>query len=292
MDPAEARDLWHLLETVHAVTYFAPSCRSAAKEAGFRDFWMGYFACRSAPLGAADAGLVTATFANFEPTMVQRAIPEAWELVAPEVAIELRAGAAADALRQCLSGDEGGDERIEDAAERLLGVLDKVIETADPTGRPMFAANRDVIPFEDPVADMWQMCTTLREHRGDGHVAVLVSEGLGGCEPHVLAAARRGEDPEHLRAARGWSEQAWGDAVTTLTGAGLLADGALTEAGRRFHDHIEDRTDELAAAPYVAIGEPGREALRDDLIPLAAAVAGSGWLPFPNPIGLPDVAGA
>jgi hypothetical protein len=290
MEPGEARDLWHLIETVHAVTYFAPSCRDAAKAAGYRGFWMGYFACRSAPLGPVGPGVVVAAFANFEPSMVARALPDAWDFAAPEVAVEARAAAAADALRRCLDGEEGS---LEATAERLQGVLDRAVEAADPTGRPLFAANREVIPFEDPVADLWQMCTTMREHRGDGHVAVLVSEGLGGCEPHVLAAARRCEDPEPLQAARGWSDDAWSDAVATLTGAGLLlAGGGLTEQGRRFHDHIEDRTDELAAAPYVALGETGREALRDGLIPLAAAVVASGWLPFPNPIGLPDVAGA
>lgn len=288
MEPSEARDLWHLLETVHAVTYFAPGCREAAKEVGFKGFWMGYFACRSAPLGAVGPGVVTAAFANFEPSMVARALPDAWGHATPDAAIEARATAAGLALRGCF---ERGSEVLDDLARQLQGVLDRAIESADPTGRPLFAANREVIPFEDPVADLWQMCTTMREHRGDGHVAVLVSEGLGGCEPHVLAAAHRGEDGQMLREARGWTEQEWADAVSTLTGAGLVADGRLTEQGRTFHDHIEARTDELAAPPYVLLGATGREALRDCLIPLAAAVAESGWLPFPNPIGLPDVAG-
>jgi hypothetical protein len=289
MDPAEARDLWHLLETVHAVTYFAPSCREAASSAGYRGFWMGYFACRSAPMGSVGPGVVTATFANFEPSMVERALPDAWDFAPPEVAIEARAAAAASALRVCWEGDDDG---LEELAAQLQGVLDRAIESADPTGRPLFAANREVVPFEDPVADLWQMCTTMREHRGDGHVAVLVSEGLGGCEPHVLAAARRGEDGTQLREARGWGAAEWNEAVGTLSGAGLLSGGRLSDQGLRFHDHIEDRTDELAAAPFVALGAPGRESLRDGLIPLAAAVVGSGWLPFPNPIGLPDVVGA
>ena len=293
MDPAEARDLWHLLETTHAVTYFSPGCRDSASEVGYRGFWMGYFACRSAPLGAVGPGVVTAVFANFHPAMVERALPDAWEYAPPEAAIDSRAAAAATALRRsCLDDRADIDLRVEDLAQQLQGILDKAVEAADPTGRPLFAANREVIPFEDPVADLWQMCTTMREHRGDGHVAVLVSEGLSGCEPHVLAAAHQGHQGDLLRDARGWSDQDWADAVATLAGAGLVADGRLTEQGRRFHGHIEDRTDELAAAPYVALGPSGREALRDGLIPLASAVVATGWLPFPNPIGLPDVVGA
>jgi hypothetical protein len=172
----------------------------------------------------------------------------------------------------------------------VQGVLDRAVETADPTGRPLYAANAEVDPYEDPVADVWQMCTTLREHRGDGHVAVLVAEGLSGCEPHVLASAAKGIDPALLRAARGWSEQEWAEATTTLTAAGLLTDGALTERGRTFHDHVESRTDDLAGPPFAALGEDGRDRLRDALIPLVAAVLDAGWISFPNPIGLPEVA--
>jgi len=282
MDPAESRDIWHLLETVHAVTYFAPGCRDAHSALGFKGFWMGYFGTRGAPLGPVGPGVVTASFAGFEPGMVQRALPDAWQCCLPEAAVDGRTAAAATALRRALPEVEG-------LALDLLGILDRAVESADPTGRTLFAANTDVIPFEDPVADLWQMCTALREHRGDGHVAVLVSEGLGGCEPHVLAAAGGGIDPERLRESRGWSEIDWKEAATTLSAAGLIDDGHLTERGRVFHGHVEARTDELAAPPYAAIGEEGRNRLRDGLIPLAAAVIEADWIPFPNPIGLPRV---
>lgn len=284
MQPGESRDLWHLIETVHAVTYFAPSCRSAHAEIGFKGFWMGYFGCRAAPMGAVGPGLVGAVFGGFEPAMVQRALPDAWEHASPEAAVEARAGAAAHALSEALP-------EVEDVAADLLGAMDRAVESADPSGRPLFAANRDVVPFEDPVADLWQMCTALREHRGDGHVAVLTAEGVGGCECHVLAAAARGTDESVLRDSRGWSGPDWVAATATLRAAGLIdrSGRALTDRGRAFHDHLESRTDELAATPYAALGETGRDHVRDGLIPIAAAVVEAGWLPFPNPIGLPQV---
>ncbi len=305
MHPAESRDLWHLLETVHAVTYFSPTCREAHAEMGFKGFWMGYFGTRAAPMGAVDAPLVTATFAGFEPSMVARALPDAWDFVSPADAVDGRARAAAAALRAALP-------ECEDLAESLLGVLDKAIEVCEASGRPIFAANRAVTPFEDPVEDLWQMCTTLREHRGDGHVATLTAEGVGGCEGHVLALASRGEDPGVIDAARGWSDQDWADALTTLLVAGVVETSAganaarpdpaaapdldalfeglaLTERGQKLHSHLEGRTDDLASAPYAAIGEAGREHLRDGLIPLAAAVNETGWIRYPNPIGLPQV---
>jgi hypothetical protein len=284
MDPGEARDLWHLLETVHAVTYFAPACRSANDDLGFRGFWMGYFGCRAAPMGSVGAGVVTATFAGFTPTRVRSALPDAWGFVEPERAVETRASAAATALREAMPD-------CEDLVSELLGTLDRAVESADGSGRPLFAANQDVLPFEDPVEDLWQMCTTLREHRGSGHVAVLTAEGLGGCEAHVLAAAAAGTDASILRDNRGWSEQDWIDAATTLRVAGIVdaSTNVLTDRGQRLHDHLESRTDDLAAAPYAAIRESGRESLRDGLIPLASAVVAAGWIPFPNPIGLPEV---
>lgn len=45
-----ARRAWHELEHVHAVTYFAPEARDAARAIGIRRFWPGYFApARSDP---------------------------------------------------------------------------------------------------------------------------------------------------------------------------------------------------------------------------------------------------
>lgn len=284
MHPSESRDLWHLIETVHAVTYFAPSCRDAHSQLGFKGFWMGYFATRAAPMGAVGPAVVTAAFGGFEPAMVTRAIPDAWELVSPDDATSGRASAAAAALREVLPG-------CEETASELLGVLDKAIEVCEPCGRTLFAANKDVVPFDDPVEDLWQMCTSLREHRGDGHLAVLTAEGVGGAECHLLATAARSEDPEMLRNVRGWGEADWADAVVTLRAAGLLDNRThrLTERGAKLHSHLESRTDELASPPYAAVGESGREHLREGLIPIASAVIEAGWIPFPNPIGLPAV---
>ncbi|PRC49526.1 hypothetical protein C6A85_74270, partial [Mycobacterium sp. ITM-2017-0098] len=55
-----ARRLHDRIEPVHAVTYFAPEARAALDGLGFRGFWMGYFAARSAPLGKVPADVVTA----------------------------------------------------------------------------------------------------------------------------------------------------------------------------------------------------------------------------------------
>ena len=51
MSDSPSRRLWKAAETVHAVTYFSEESMAAARDLGYRGFWMGYFAFRAAPLG-------------------------------------------------------------------------------------------------------------------------------------------------------------------------------------------------------------------------------------------------
>ncbi|CPW94150.1 Probable peptidase [Mycobacteroides abscessus] len=60
-----ARRLYERFEPVHGIVYFAPEARAAVEDLGYRGFWRGYFATRSAPLGRADARVVQAIFYNF-----------------------------------------------------------------------------------------------------------------------------------------------------------------------------------------------------------------------------------
>ncbi|MEU7025134.1 hypothetical protein AB0A60_00440 [Streptomyces sp. NPDC046275] len=279
---AFARRAWQALEPVHAVTYFAPECLAAHREVGLRGFWMGYFGARAAPLGPVPAAVVEAAFYNFHPAMVRRAVPDAWGFAAPEAVLRARAAGAAAALRRTAPSAAG-------AAAELLPLLARVVAAADGAGRPLFAANRDVPAPEDPVAALWQAATALREHRGDGHVAVLAAEGLDGCEAHVLFAAAEGVPPETLRDNRGWSEDDWRSAITRLTARGLLTpDARPTPAARTLRTHVESRTDTLAARPYTTALTPTESTRMLTLLtPVTAEILASGTLPFPNPMGLP-----
>jgi hypothetical protein len=179
---------------------------------------------------------------------------------------------------------------IDDVADRVLTTLWRVLDAAEPGGRPLFAANRELDDPDDPVAELWQATTTLREHRGDGHVACLTSEGVGGCEAHVLFSATEGTPPELLQRSRGWSAEEWHEATRFLRQAGLLdAEGEATERAHRLRERVERRTDELAVVPYGALTDDQRERLVAELTPAAHTVVRSDLLPFPNPIGLPPV---
>jgi hypothetical protein len=278
-----ARRLWWLFEPLHAVTYFAAESRQAFEDAGLRGFWRGYFAGRSAPLGPVGPAAVTALFYGFAPAMVARALPSVWELAGPQAALDARRAGSAAALTAAFapSGSDDATQRVTTAAE----LAREAAEAADAGGRALGAANAALAWPEQPVEVLWQATTVLREVRGDGHVAALLTSGLTGLDALVL---RAGSDLDRalLQAARGWSDQEWDDAATALTGRGLLdAAGRATEAARRLLADVEAITDHLAAQPWTAIGPNATDRFVDAVSPLAAAAAAT--LPATTPIGLP-----
>ena len=108
----------------------------------------------------------------------------------------------------------------------------------------------------------------LREFRGDGHIAALVANHLDPVEAIVLHAAS-GEVPvRFLRATRGWPDADWTAAVERLVARRWLSPGeeggqpALSPRGAAARAAIEAATDEMAAAPYEALGEDGCAELR------------------------------
>ncbi|MES9542975.1 hypothetical protein [Actinomadura sp. NPDC000600] len=276
MEASFARDMWKVVEPLHAVTYFAEECRKANGDVGLKGFWMGYFGSRGAPLGAVSAGTIQATFFGFHPARVRRAVPDAWRFASPESILRARSDAAARVLRRTVPG-------IEDVAVKAAPLLQEVVMAADASGRPLFAANQDLPLPEDPVEALWQATTSLREHRGDGHVALLAAEGLSGLEANVLVSAIGVVPPERFYESRGWSPEDWAEATEELTRRGLVAQGEATAEGRGLKARIEQRTDELAAVPYNVLSDP--KTLYESLIPASKAAATE--MPFPNPIGFP-----
>jgi hypothetical protein len=164
-----ARRLWVRFELIHDVTYFSPYVVERAAQLGLRGYWMGYFALRSAPLGPVDPAVVAAAFYGFHRTRVFRALPGAWSYTTPAKALAARLAGADEAL-----GSLGLDPAaIEDAAELCW----RVAQAADVSGRPLAAANQALARPASDRAALWQATAVLREHRGDGHNAVLVARG-------------------------------------------------------------------------------------------------------------------
>ena len=267
-----ARRLWTVLEPLHAVVYFGADVRAAGKAVGLRGYWDTYFAFRAAPLGAVGAAAVTGLFAGFEPGMVARSLPSAWTRSSPQACLDARAAVSGEALRAVGVTDDVCAEAVS-----LLSPLE-----LDPTGRPLGAANAALPLPSDPVAALWQLATTVREHRGDGHVAALVTAGLSGLDALHLQVAAKGLVPEALRQVRGWPVARWDAARESLVARELLDADGLTMTGADVLESVEELTDAAAWQESVPVDEV--VAL---LTPAAEAVWASGLLPDGNPIGVP-----
>ena len=271
-----ARAMWTMFEPVHDVTYFAPEALSAFTGAGLRGYWRGYFAGRAAPLGGARAAVVTASFYNFAPAFVARAIPGVWDLITPQEAIAVREAGAAASLQRLLAGREAEAAKAADLLWRAAGELEFA-------GRVLSAANSELPVSADPLTRLWQATTLLREHRGDGHFAALAAAGIDGCEAVVLRCAKD-ISRDLMQPVRGWTDEQWGAAAARLTERGWIGeDGTLTAAGRAAHDAVEAATDQAAGRPWNRMGAAGLAELADVFLPLAQACAAA--LPEVIPVG-------
>jgi hypothetical protein len=282
-EPSLPRKAWTLFEPIHAIVYFAPEARESYAAAGLRGGWMGYFASRSAAMGAVSADVVTAVFHNFQPAMVRRAIPDAWTYSTPERVLRARLGVADAALRR-LWGEMAASADVREAAELAIGVAG----TLPLDGRPLFAGHAGLPVPDAPHLALWHACTLLREHRFDGHIASLTVHGVDGLAALVIAsAAATGLEPDSLRRFRGWTDDEWAESADQLQQRGILDDGgALTARGHELRSAVEDATDRLAADPWVELADSQRSRLLALLAGLAARLEGEGGLVYPNPIGV------
>ena len=278
-EPKLARRFFDRFEPVHAVTYFSPESRAAFDGLGYRGFWMGYFAGRSAPLGVVPTEVVSAMFYNFAPGRVAKALPAAWEVAPPGSALRAREDSAVATLRRYGLTDDG----VRTAADLAA----KAARHAPLDGRPLFAANAALPWPSEPLATLWHATTLLREQRGDAHVAVLAASGLSGRESNVLHAAAGRVPAEMIMRSRDYDEDQWRDYQNQLAQRGLLdADGALTDTGRALKQHIEDTTDALSLSALAALDDAEVEELFRALTPIARAVVAAGDVPAATPMGL------
>ncbi|MET7287159.1 hypothetical protein [Streptomyces sp. NPDC005573] len=278
-----ARAMWERYEPVHDLVYFAPEARRAADGLGLRGYWMGYFALRAAPLGAAGPAVVTSCFYVFHPRRVGRALPDAWTYTTPADALAARWEAVDAAATRVLGADVARSAELAEAADLAW----EAAAAADTTGRVLAAANQALERPERPAVRLWQALTTLREHRGDGHIAVLVGQGVGPVEAMVLKAAVGDSDKAFLRDTRQWEPAEWQDAERRMRERGLLTpDGALTPAGVTLREEVEASTDAAAESPWTALGADRSARLAALLEPLTRAVETSGMFPPGNLVGL------
>jgi hypothetical protein len=271
MDPLIARKTWRTLEMIHGFVYFAPEPAHAYAALGISGR-AGYFASRSAPMGASSAELVIATFFNFEPTHVRRAMAGVWDNVTPAAVLQARRDGADTALRRMLGAKVAESSEVEEAADLARRAADAAC--AHLSGKPLFAGHASLPWPDDSLLVLWHAQTLLREFRGDIHIAAMTAEGIDACEALVTHAAT-GEIPRAmLQGSRVWSDDQWDAAVASLQAKGHLdAEGSFTDKGAESRQRIEDQTDAGALVAYTALGDDGCKRLRLLCRPLSSAIA-------------------
>jgi hypothetical protein len=261
-----ARRMFELVEPIGVIPYSADEPNEEMFALGFTNYWDTYFAGRAAPLGLVPAEVVDALFYNFAPGEVARHIPKVWDTTTPEAAITARRLGCVNALRQIL-GEHVDTQPFARAAELLL----EAATSAPFDGRPMYAALRTLPIPDDVAARLFHAASLLREHRGDGHIAALMSEGVGGLEAHVLSALDMNMPADkfgrihHLPAAQRAA------VIDGMRDRGLISDdGWLSESGRAVKQRVEALTDDLAAKPYEILEPDELDEVMAALEPLAA----------------------
>lgn len=285
-DLGRVRQLWHLLEPLHAVLYYAPEAfeEAAALGYGTEERWPSYFPYRAAPLGAVGGRRVASAFYGFSPRMVEEHIGSAWRKASPERVLAARERAVDRAYRAIL-GDRAASPELAEAA----ALARRAAEAADTAGRQLGAANAALRWPDAPHLQLWHAATILREHRGDGHLAALLVAGLDPAESLVSFAATGAASVERFES-RGWSPEEWAAARDRLTVRGLVdEDGIATEAGRELRRRVERHTDQLAATPWQALAPESVTRLTDLLGEFWVAVLGSGLLPSETTLGIGKV---
>ena len=280
MDPSVARKTWRTLEPYHGLVYFAPEPVAAYAAVGVVGR-SGYFASRAAPMGAVPTEVVQATFFNFNPSLVATAMEGAWSAASPAQVLAARLEGADHALRAALGDGSLEGPEVAEAAQ----LARTAAEACTVEGRPLYAGHAALAWPEPPHLRLWHAISLLREFRGDGHIACLVVEGLGGCDALVLHGASGEVAPSVLQASRAWPDDDWAAASARLAARGWLdGEGALSEEGRAARQRIEDRTDALALPPWESLGDEGCERLRTLVRPLSKAIVASGAFGFrPDP---------
>ncbi|MFE6623475.1 hypothetical protein [Streptomyces sp. NPDC057740] len=277
LEPRAGRRCHNMLNSLHSTSYFAPELGKELGALGITHPRAVNFAVRAAALGPVGAGAVTAAFYNYKHDLVARHVPAVWAVASPEDVLAARARAVDAALRRLLGEDAVASPEMAEAA----GLALRAAEACSRSARPLYSAHADLaVPKEAHLA-YFHATTLLREHRGDGHLAVLMSAGLDGLEAVVThTATGKGMTPKWVLTTRGWTQEDWDAASDRLRGRGLLDDaGGLTAEGVALREQIESETDRLDRAPYEHLGVEGVGRLTELGAEFARAAVAAGAFP-------------
>jgi hypothetical protein len=240
-----ARRLRDAAEPIATHPTWSRRVNEAQAELGL-DFLSGYVWGRSASLGVPTPAVAASAFAWYEPGMVRSALLAGQAAVSRDRLLEVRLRETSASLAEVLDSHD-----IAPVADRLLTAA----RTLPAAGRPLFAGLLDLPEPADPAGRLQRACDLVREARGDAHVAVAVSAGLGPVEMNMFTEVWNGIEQGSYTATRGWDDAHVAAAAVVLEERGWLVDGALTEDGRQVRHELEAATDLAQWRVVQALGD-------------------------------------
>ncbi|MEW1890544.1 hypothetical protein [Streptomyces sp. NPDC085659] len=277
LPPRAGRRCHNALNPLHSSLYFSPDLGKELGGIGIEDPSAAYFATRAAAMGAVGADTVTATFYNFNHALVAQHVPAIWDIASPAKVLDARLRAADATLRRLLGEEVIASPEMAEAARLAL----RATEGCTRHARPLYAAHAGLPVPDEPHLAYWHAATLLREHRGDAHLAALLTAELDPLEALVShTATGKGMAIRWILASRGWRRADWEDASERLRGRGLLtAEGELTEEGAALRTEVEEATDRMDLGPYEHLGGPGVARLTELGRGFLATAAAAGAFP-------------
>ena len=284
---ARTRLLAMALEPLAGQVYFSPECHAAYAELGFAPSpaslaggvqlpdGPAYFTSRGSVMGQVPGEVVAAAFAVFNPEAVVPAVEFGWSKVDAPTICAARTRGAVDQLVRILGPEPAG-------LGRATELLADAVAPLRPEGKPLFAGLRSLGLPGDPVGDLWRLADLLREYRGDAHTAAWTSAGLDATEVGLLTELYWGLPMRTYVRTRAWSAEQLDLAEGRLSDRGLVAGGALTEAGRTLRESVEAATDAQCEPVLVALGDNLDEVI-GVLAPWGQAVRDAGGYPAQGP---------
>jgi hypothetical protein len=274
-----ARRFLSVLEPIVSMVFFSAEPFEEYAKIGLVDPWAAYFCSRAAAMGPVPADVVVATFYNFNPELVRRSVD--WKVASPVAVQDARRRGARRALERLLARDDGSTPDLSRAAE----LLREAVAACPPQGRPLAAAHAALPWPDDPLLATWHGAMVLREFRGDGHVAVLLTHAVEPVEAihlHAGYLGMTGRRREAFFMTRQWDVAVMEEAAARLRERGFLdSEGALTDGGAKFRMMLEHDTDRLAVAPFAALGPDRCAELLEILEPHARTILDRKGVPSP-----------
>jgi hypothetical protein len=254
-----ARALAAALEPFAGQVYFSPECHERYAALGFgaspgrfgevaAPDGPAYFCSRGSVMGQVPGEVVAAAFAVFNPVIVVPLVAQGWSLTDAATICDARTAGATDQLRRILGERPAG-------LDRACELLARAVEPLRPGGRPLFAGLASLGLPGEPLADAWRLADMLREYRGDSHTSAWTAAGFDATEIGLLTELYWGVPPRSYIRTRAWSDAELDAAESRLADGGLVADAALTPAGRAEREAIERATDRQCRPVVEALGD-------------------------------------